>query len=300
MAKYENYALAIDIGGTSVKYAYISEKGEICNKSSFNTECTRTRDAFLRKLYIIIGNGVACGIKYVGISSLGIFDKSGRCLGGVENLCFLESMNLPQQVKLKYPEIACCIVNDGTAAAMGEYWLGEGRDCDSFICMTLGTGIGGAVVIDGRPIRGSHFQSSEIGYSNYRSEADYLEVHYSTKGILERAAELLDIETIEGPSFVKKVKNEEPLCKALFGEWMDVLAQILANSILLIDPEKVIVGGGISEEKEWLCDAIYEHLEQRLPAGFRGKVQVRAAQHGNDAGLLGAVESYFKIRSCSE
>ncbi len=288
-----NRVLAFDIGGTSVKYAEISECGEVRNKASFRTKEKKDLGSFLEEMLGVVEEKWQEGIRKVGISSLGIFDKSGLCLGGVENLAFLEQVNLPEEIRMRFPDVECHIKNDGVAAAVGEHWLGEGRGCDNFICMTLGTGIGGAIVIDGKPVTGSHFQSGEIGYSNYRSEQDYMELHYSMKGVLRRTAQLMGVEKVGGVEFVEKVKAGETTCCKMFEEWMEALAHMLANSMLLLDPEKIIIGGGVSGEKKWLCDAIEAHLRKKLPPTFRDKVCVKVAKNGNDAGLLGAVVEFF-------
>lgn len=288
-----NTFLAIDIGGTSVKYGEVSYIGDISNKSSFEVNQMNSLEELLEMLHKVVMSYVEQGIIQVGISSLGIFDKVGKCLGGVENMPFLEQVNLTEEIMSWDSQIQCHIMNDGVAAAMGEYWFGEGKGCQNFICITLGTGIGGAIVLEGKPLLGSHFQSGEIGYSNYQSDTDYLELSYSTKGILEEAARRMNLQEIDGFTFVEKVKGNDPICRALFQEWMEALAKVLANSVLLLDPEKVIIGGGISVQKEWICDALNKKLQSHLPYSFREKVIVCAAKHGNDAGLLGAVTVFL-------
>ncbi len=290
---YRNPFLAIDIGGTSVKYGEVSHIGEISNKSKFEVHNLTSLEEFLEVLHQAIKPYIEDGITKVGISSLGIFNKEGLCLGGVENMPFLEGANLAKEVMAWNSQIKCHIMNDGVAAAMGEYWFGEGQGCQNFICITLGTGIGGAIVLDGKPLLGSHFQSGEIGYSNYDSETDYLELGYSTKGVLEEAARRMHLQEIDGFFFVEQVKKKEPICSLVFQEWMTALAKVLANSILLLDPEKIIIGGGISGQKEWLCNGLNEKLQLHLPLSFREKVTVCAAKHGNDAGLLGAVTIFI-------
>lgn len=294
----KNTVLAFDIGGTSAKYAYISQQGMVTNQGRFDTSAMDSREEFFTSIQSVIGKAVSEGISRIGIASLGMFNQSGMCLGGVENLPFLEQMNLPEQIRAWYPEVACHIMNDGVAAAMGEYWIGEGQGCNNFICIILGTGIGGAIVINGKPLLGSHFQSGEIGYSNYKSEEDYLELHYSTKGILKTATAHMDkkgMKEMDGMTFVELVKEDNTVCAALFNEWIDALASMIANSILLLDPEKVIIGGGISGQKEWIREALDKHIQLHLPPAFQGKVAVKVAKYGNDAGLLGAAESYFNI-----
>ncbi|MFI3173093.1 MAG: ROK family protein [Eubacteriales bacterium] len=286
--------LAIDIGGTSVKYAHISQTGEVSNKSSYHTATIATLEEFLEQLRKVVVESVEQGITQIGISSLGLFHEQGMCLGGVENLAYLNGVNLVDQIHRWYPEIEVRIMNDGTAAAMGEYWLGEAKGCNHFICITLGTGIGSAIVINGQPLLGSNYRSGEIGYTNYQTESDYFELQYSTKGVLDRAAKVLQVEAIDGLQFVEYVKKGDPDCVRLFTEWMEALGGMIANTILVLDPEKIIIGGGISGQKEWLCEALYEEVQRKLPPDFRGKNNVVPAKNGNDAGLLGAVASYYR------
>lgn len=290
---HHNQVLAIDIGGTSLKYAYISENGLIYEKENVLTKNLKYFDEFMEVILPVVQKAIEKDIRQIGISSLGIFDNEGLCMGGVENLSFLQNKNISLEIKAKYPQIDCRIINDGVAAAMGEYWLGEGQDCNNFICVTLGTGIGGAIILDGKPVVGSHFQSGEIGYTDYRSENDYMEVHHSTKGILCQAAYALNLEELDGHSFIDYIREENPICIMLFEKWMETLGKMFANYVLLLDPEKIIIGGGISGQKEFICTALYEKMQLHLPQGFGGKTQVKAAMHGNDAGLLGAAEMFF-------
>lgn len=286
--------LAIDIGGTSVKYGVVSPEGEITQKGKFKTGSQMILSDFISNINDVVELAVKQGIKKIGISSLGTFDKTGMCLGGVENLPFLEGINLPNEVKAKFPQMECRIINDGVAAAMGEYRLGEGQNCSSFICVTLGTGIGGAIVIEGKPILGSHFQSGEIGYSDYQGPNEYLEMRYSTKGVLKEAARQMQVQKIGGIEFTDNVKAGEPICSEIFQDWMEVLAKILANAVLLLDPEMIIIGGGISGEKEWICNKFGTELKRKLPAAFGEKICVKVAKNGNDAGLLGATAIFIQ------
>lgn len=290
-------ALAIDIGGTSVKYGWVDSQGRIEKEGKFLTGETRNLEEFICELESIIIEAVENNIVEIGISSLGVFDAKGQCLGGVENLEFLQGICIPDVLNQFLRahclseltnEITITIMNDGVAAAMGEYWIGEAKACSNFVCVTLGTGIGGAIVLDGEPLLGKHFHSGEIGYTNYHSEEDYMELKYSTQNVIARA------EKDDGYSFIEAIRNEEEKTVEIFVQWMEELGQFIANTILLIDPEKVIIGGGISVQKEILLPALREAVDKHLPEDFRGEVEICVARNGNQAGLLGAVGQYFK------
>ncbi|MFI3169032.1 MAG: ROK family protein [Faecalibacterium sp.] len=290
--------LAIDIGGTAAKYAVVSPAGEISASGSFGTVGLPNFDAFLQELYAVVQAAYAQGITKVGISSPGVYDAQGNCIGNVENLPYLSAQNIPQAVQARFAGVQCKIGNDGVGAAMGEYHFGAAKGCPSFICITLGTGIGGAYVLDGKPHLGYHGQSCEVGYFNYQSQADYYEKKYSTKGILRFLASKLQQPLISGRVFTQKVQEGAPIYTETYEEWVDAIGQLIANMALVIDPAMVVVGGGISREKALLKPALEAALARHLPPAFQHKITLEMARCGNDAGLLGAATFYLDVPEC--
>ncbi len=289
----EKQVLALDIGGTSAKYAFVDAQGALRAKDKFDTAGIRSFAVFFERLCAVVAAARAQGITQVGISCPGVFDDAGVCMGNVENLPYLSGMNLPALLKAAYPDVEIHIGNDGNAAAMGEYWCGAAQGSPCFLCMTLGTGIGGALVIDGKPHLGAHFQSGEIGYINYQSPEEYYEKRYSTKGILAILAKRLGIARLSGRDFTKEVERQTPVYTETFAEWVDALGQLLANMVFVVDPERIVVGGGISREKALLLPALEAAMNRHLPPSFQDKTVLEMAQCGNDAGLLGAACPFF-------
>ncbi len=289
----QSSVLAIDIGGTAAKYAVVSPAGEISACGSFGTAGLSGFDAFLQALYAVVEAATAQGITKVGISSPGVYDTQGNCTGNVENLPYLSGQNIPQAVQARFAKVQCNIGNDGVAAAMGEYYFGAAKGCPSFLCITLGTGIGGAYVLDGKPHLGYHGQSCEIGYFNYQSQADYYEKKYSTKGILRFLASRLQQSRMSGRVFTQKVQEGAPIYTETYAEWVDAIGQLIANMALVIDPAMVVIGGGISREKALLKPAFSAALARHLPPAFQNKITLEMAICGNDAGLLGAAAFYL-------
>ena len=184
-------------------------------------------------------------------------------------------------------------MNDGTAAALGEYWLGSGQGSRVLLCITLGTGIGSALILDGRPYPGSHFQSGEIGYSDYSSSEKYLEINYSTLGILRRASELTG-EQLDGFAFIQRIRDNDPCCLRLLEDWTETLGRILANNILMLDPDRVVIGGGISKQSDILIPLLEKHTNRQLPPQYRQLAEIVPARLANDAGLFGAVKPFYE------
>lgn len=289
-----NLSLSIDIGGTAAKYAFITPDCQLVGKSEFPTGDLKTPEEFYGRLLSVAGQGIAAGAVNLGISCPGIFRADGQCIGGVENLAFLEGTNMLRFFHRHCPSLKVSVMNDGAAAALGEYWLGSGQKSRVLFCITLGTGIGSALVLDGRPYQGSHFLGGEIGYSDYRSPQDYLELNYSTLGILRRASALTGAPEMDGFTFIDRVRKEDPVCLSLLDDWTAKLGRTLANIILILDPDRVVIGGGISKEEDVLIPLLKQKINDQLPPIFQNRALIRAASLSNDAGLFGAVKPFFE------
>ena len=122
----KNLSLSIDIGGTSAKYAYVTADGKLTGKDSFPTSGLKNLDEFYQHLLPVIDKAIACGAVNVGLSCPGFIQSDGLCMGGVENLPYLKGVNIPEFLRQHNPSLKVSIMNDGTAAALGEYWLGSG------------------------------------------------------------------------------------------------------------------------------------------------------------------------------
>jgi len=285
----ETQYFGIDIGGTSTKFAKVDSRGTIYEKGSFDTFRSMSREAFLGEIFRICDHAVSEGVQGIGVSSLGVIDsKSGRFLGAVQNLPALQGMNLKEELEARYPCLPVVILNDAKAVALGELWVGEGRGCSSLLCITLGTGIGGALVMNGKLVHGFHNRAGEIGYSDYISDKDFAERHYSTEAVMSKISKEMQ-EPVDGFKFFKKCYNKEPEYLAAFEEWMRGVARLIANLCLLVDPQKVLIGGGISSECELIIPTLTRLTDEMLPAEFRGQTVIAPAGNSYNAGILGAV-----------
>lgn len=279
----------IDIGGTSTKYAKVDSRGAIKERGSFDTFRSMSREAFLEEIFRVCDTAVSEGVQGIGISSLGVIDSESGCyLGGLQNLPALQGLNLKETLGARYPGLPVIILNDAKAAALGELWVGEGRDCSSLLCITLGTGIGGALVVNGKLVHGFHKRAGEVGYADYKSEDDFTEAHFSTEAVMKRMSQKVN-EPMDGFKFFKKCYNKEPEYLAALEEWMRGVARLIANLCLLLDPQKVLIGGGISSEYEILIPMLTKFTDEMMPAEFRGQTVIAPAGNSYNAGILGAV-----------
>lgn len=288
MKKY----FGIDIGGTSAKFARIDQNGKLTDIGSFATYRDMEQGDFLNKIYRLCDNAKKDGIKGIGISTLGVIDTiDEKYVGGVQNLPFLLGLSLKKRLESRYPGLPISVINDAWAVALAELWMGEGKKCDSFVCITLGTGIGGAIVIDGKLVKGFNNRSGEIGFSDYKSENDYFEKNYSTNSVMSKVSMKMK-EKIDGLQFFNKCRAGEKAYLAELEIWMAGLAGFVSNCCLIIDPEKVILGGGVSAEHDFIIPILKRYLNAKLPPEFQDQVLIVPASNTNNAGIIGAVAEF--------
>lgn len=285
--------LGIDIGGTTAKYAYITEKGEIIDRGSFATGHAVSKEVFLDSILRIADKAIQKNVDGIGICSLGIVNSdTGQIIGGVQNMPYLNGMNFKKLFAERYPGIPVHVCNDVKSVARGEQWVGAASGCNNFFCVALGTGLGGAVVINSQLVEGANYRAGEICYMDYKNDRDYLEKYTSTKYMMDLAAKELGIEAINGFEFFQKVQEKNHICLNILNQWIHNISKFVANIIVILDVEKIIIGGGISNEKDILIPLITEAVEQMLPPEFRNQTLIVAAKCANDAGMLGAVSAF--------
>ena len=118
---------------------------------------------------------------------------------------------------------------------------------------------------------------------------DYLEKHVSTKWVLEAAAKEIGLPELNGFDFFDLVRRGNPVCEGILNVWMDDISRVIANIIILLDIELVVIGGGISAERELILPRILSYVDRRLPPEMRGQTRIETAMCANRAGVLGAV-----------
>lgn len=285
---------AADIGGTSVKCALVGADGTISHRSSFATGPFISAEQLVQGLCDAAMEAAGSGAAGIGISSLGWFNaRTDECVGGVDNLPALEGLNLPALLgqRCGLPALVC---NDVDAMAQGEYLFGAGRGCGSLVCIALGTGIGGAVMLEGRLWRGAHDRAGEFGYLGWRRDKSCLEHSTSALQMIDEAKMLLGQSELDGQAFFQRIRQGDSACAQVLHKHMKLLGEWTASLIIALDVERMIIGGGISASGDVLMPVLKEETEAYLPPCMHGQCELLAAQCGNDAALLGAVSGFFK------
>ncbi len=290
--------LGVDVGGTAVKLGVMTPDGVVIAKTVIPFHLSQPFDDAVAAMYEagagLLGTRTPDAI---GIATPGYADPAtGILLDGANNVPTLRGRSLPAAIGQRFG-VPAFIENDGTCATLAELYFGAGRPFDRFVLITIGTGVGGGVVIDRRVVRGRDGLPPEIGALcldpdgplNYSGIRGTLEQLASASAFVERyrcEAGRQDASSAE-EVFRLAATGFEPARAAIDGVGR-VIAQAFGIMTNLLNLEACILGGGVSAGGEFLLDAVRRHLGSFTWPALHTNVQVALAHHGNEAGLIGA------------
>jgi len=291
--------IAIDIGGTAIKFAVLDEEAAIVFHQSVATPKGQADIRIPEAVYGIIDRMrfLFEGIEGVGISTAGVVDQaSGEIVYAGETMPSYAGTNLKRLVERRYG-IPAIVANDVNAAALGEHWKGAAQGCEHFFCAAIGTGIGGALFIGGKVVTGHSSRAGEIGHALYdKATGTTYEQRASMSALMKQAARELPGFDGGGRELFEQARAGDAACLGLIDRWTEQIARGLAEVVLTVDPALIVIGGAVSEQKSFLIDRIQTHMDEYLPAGF-SRTGLKAAVLGNRAALLGAVYPYYNEQS---
>lgn len=287
----DSVILAIDIGGTEVKYGLIdSEQKEIkiLKEASYKTNAKERKgpgiEEDLLKLIKKIQNEIK--LKGVAISTAGIVSpKTGEITFANDNIPDYKGINLKNSIsKLG---LLALVVNDVNAAAYGEYAYGSIRNSKNALCLTVGTGVGGAIIIEGKIYEGSNGGAGEVGYMSIGE--NLFENLASTAALVNRVNQQKKGNNfIDGREVFRLAKQGDSICIKEINRLCYWLVKGLANLAVILQPDTIVLGGGIMEQKSYLKPIILSHIKNEFPSFFRENLIVQFASLGNKAGMIGA------------
>lgn len=297
--------IGIDIGGTSVKCVLMDQLGTIEKKWSIPTNISEKGKYIPREICSSIRssikNSILTEIVGIGIGVPGSISADGGTVVQAVNLDWKE---LPLK-KIIETELGIDVqlLNDANAAALGELWKGASQGKSNLLFVTLGTGVGGGIVLNSNVINGCHSAGGEIGHIPVHSSENrlcgcggrnYLETFASANGlILSMRQKLESVEEtwteITPPIIFKKAAQNNKYAKDVLEAFIDILAQGLAGIMNTIDVEEIIIGGGVSEAGEQLLNPLKEKMDIYIFPQIREHYSLKKALLGNEAGMYGAV-----------
>ena len=302
------YGFGIDVGGTTVKLAYFSEKGELLDKWEIPTrsesggkqilpDIAAAVAQYLRDKNIDRSQVIGIGVGVPGpVSRAGVVNKCVNLGWGVFNI---------EQELTALTGLPVQAGNDANVAALGEYWMGGGRGYTSLVMATLGTGVGGGIILDGKILYGARGAAGEIGHMVLeRGETE--SCGCGKKGCVEQYCSATGVvrvtkRFVASDSRPSVLRDRELTCKDIFdaaaaGDAVavdalevvyDRLAEFCANLANAFDPEAIVLGGGVSKAGNVLIEGIRRHFGKYVFHAM-GDMQFVLATLGNDAGAYGA------------
>jgi len=307
-----SYTVGVDVGGTKIAAGLVDERGHVLAQERTESpakdpaEIVRTIGDLVRKL------GATETVEAVGVSAAGFVDKARAMVVFAPNLAWRdEPLKRFLEEEVDLPVI---VENDANAAAWGEFTFGAGEDVEDLLMLTIGTGVGGGIVIDGELVRGGFGMGAEVGHitmvpggvlcgcgnlgclESYGSGTALVRVSRElaeatpdlAKGLLERAGG--DPDEITGPLVTQAAQEGDAFAIARLAELGDWLGQGVATLTAVLDPNVVVIGGGVSQAGDLLLDPIRESFESHVTGrGHRPMLEVRRALLEN-AGMIGVAD----------
>ena len=303
------YGFGIDLGGTTVKIAYFDQNGTMLDKWEIPTvaenggvqilpDIARSVQGYLDTKGVAREQILGLGIGVPGpVSGKGVVNRCVNLGWGVFNIADSLSSLTGFPVKAG---------NDANVAALGEFWKGGGQGCENMVFVTLGTGVGGGIVVDGHLLHGSHGSGAEIGHMVLRPQEPErcscgkhgcVEQYCSATGIVrlakrklvssEMPSSLRSLDTITAKDVFDAGKAGDALALEVLDEYYRLMGEFLGSLCSVVDPEIVVLGGGVSKAGTMLLDGVEPYFHKYV-FHAASDVKFALASLGNDAGAYGA------------
>lgn len=281
--------LAIDIGGTQIKYGLVDQSGQLLEHHKMDTQAHLGGPHILATVKELVKTyKESSSIAGVAISSAGMVDHE-------KGEIFYSGPQIPNYAGTKFKAeiegdfgLPCEIENDVNCAGLAEGISGAGRDSRISLCLTIGTGIGGCLLINKEIYHGSSNAACEVGYLPL-AEGSFQDLA-STTALVQNVAKLHgdDVADWDGYRIFAEAKAGNSKCQAAIHQLVDYLGKGIATITYVVNPEVVILGGGIMGQKDYLEPVLKESLQRHLLPSLVEKTKIAFAEHENAAGMLGA------------
>lgn len=308
-----SFAIGVDLGGTNLRIAAVADDGRILEKVATGTEVARGRDSVLDEMCGAIGRlaaGIAGGRKLagIGIGVPGIIDMETGMLHESPNLPGWHNYPVRDEIERR---LATRVVleNDANCAALGEAWVGAARGASDMCMVTLGTGVGGGIVLGGRIWHGMTGMAGELGHVTVVLDGvpcgcgnrGCIEQYASAKAVERMAREVLDPARPEAEwkahAVFQEAQRGDKRAQRIFETVGRMLGVLIADLVNALNLPIYVIGGGVAGAWEAFSPAMFEEVKKRsfvyaatAPQGgkTRRRTEIRRAELGSDAGLIGA------------
>lgn len=309
------YKLGIDLGGTNIVAGVVDENHKIIATAKRKTNCPRPADEIADDMAVVALEAVAnAGLKMddidsAGVGSPGAIDPVNGIVTYANNLGFF-GVELGKMLKER-TGINFYLENDANAAAYGEFIAGAGKGTKDFVMITLGTGVGGGVIIDGKIYAGSNYAGTELGHVVIAMDGEMCscgrqgcwETYASATALIRQTKQAMikypktimwdmvngDINAVSGLTAFDAMRKGDEIGKQVVEKYIYYIAVGVANNINIFQPEVFCIGGGISKEGDNLIVPVNKYVEgDNYARNLKKNAIIKTAELGNDAGIIGA------------
>jgi glucokinase len=310
-----NWIVGVDLGGTTTKLAFVTFDGEIVHKWEIPTDNANEGQNITVNIATSIDEKLAelgqtkDQLLGIGMGAPGPVNYEKGIILNVVNLGWQDNYPLKDRLEAS-TSLPAAIENDANCAALGEMWKGAGNGAKDLVCVTLGTGVGGGVIAGGQVVQGINGAAGEIGHITVLpsggapcncGKSGCLETVASATGIVRLAKEELAKEptgelsdrlskngTITAKDIFDAARNNDAIAQKVLGEVSFHLGFALANIANTLNPESIVLGGGVSKAGDILLDPVNKNFAKFAFSAVRESTKLSLATLGNDAGVLGA------------
>lgn len=308
------YYIGVDLGGTNIVAGVVDENYKIISKASTKTKAPRPGEEICKDIVAIIMQAtVACGISLSDVESIGIGTPgiANSEIGTIEYSCNLGFFNFEMvRIMREMIDLPVFIENDANAAAYGEFLAGSAKHARDAVCITLGTGVGGGIIIDGKIYSGFNFAGAELGHTVVDPNGPEcgcgrkgcFEVFSSATGLIRMTREAVEINPdclmakmgeeegkISGRLSFNAMRAGCPVAKEVCDKYIKYLALGITNMINIFQPDVLCIGGGVCNEGDALLLPVKEIVKKEVYTRNSPKnTEIVIASLGNDAGIIGA------------
>lgn len=314
--------LVFDVGGTFVKYAWMSGEGEILEKGKFETDRTKnaTPEAFIEAIGKVYDQYKNKGeVEGIAMDLPGRIDVDHGIVYGGGALTYLHEVHVGDLVSKRCDGVRVSLENDGKCAALAEVWLGNAKDCQNAVVMVFGTGIGGGIIINRRVHRGNRMIAGELSYfmdNMTREQAEnikplrelgnlyevydngpyFLSAQASTSSRCYAAAKILGIppQDVSGELIYKLAKEGNEDMQELLKDLYFTIAKSCCGLYTTLDPDVILIGGGISAEPEFV-EGIKKYVDMiKVADPILDEIKIDICKYRNDSNLYGALYNFMQ------
>jgi glucokinase len=309
------WIVGVDLGGTTTKLAFVTTEGEIVHKWEIPTDNTNEGQNITGNIAKAIDEKLAehdqlkSNLLGIGMGAPGPVNYEKGIVLNVVNLGWPDNYPLKDRLEAA-TSLPAAIENDANSAALGEMWMGAGAGAKDLVCVTLGTGVGGGVIVGGKVVQGINGAAGEIGHITAIpsggapcncGKTGCLETVASATGIVrlakielakglkgELSEKLAENGSITAKDVFDAARNSDELAQSVLEEVSFHLGFVLASIANTLNPEKIVLGGGVSKAGDILVDPVKNNFEKFAFSPVRDSTKLALATLGNDAGVLGA------------